>query len=187
VDEGKDQFRRQLDWFGGRVDVEQVHNLVAWEQHLPWLEDARAAGRIGRLGITHYDRGAFPELAQAMRSGRFETVQLPYNPVERECERELLPLAAELGLTVIVMRPLGGGGRRLLGREPDDHELEPLADFGIRTWAQALLKWVLSDDRTDVAIPATRRPERAAENAAAGSPPWFGPRERRLVERLAGS
>jgi aryl-alcohol dehydrogenase-like predicted oxidoreductase len=59
--------------------------------------------------------------------------------------------------------------------------------FGVETWAQALLKWALSDERVDVVIPATRRPEHVRENAAAGSPPWFGPAERRYVERLAGA
>jgi aryl-alcohol dehydrogenase-like predicted oxidoreductase len=49
-----------------------------------------------------------------------------------------------------------------------------------------LLKWVLSDERVDVAIPATKSPAHAQPNAAAGSPPWFGPEERELVERLAG-
>lgn len=39
VDEGREQFRRQLGWYG-RVDIEQVHNLAAWEEHLEWLEDA---------------------------------------------------------------------------------------------------------------------------------------------------
>jgi len=34
-------------------------------------------------------------------------------------------------------------------------------------------------------IPATRRPERAAANAAAGAPPWFDPEQRRLVESFA--
>ena len=81
------------------------------------------------------------------------------------------------------MRPLGEGA--LVRRAPSDEELAPLREFGIRTWAQALLKWVLSDERVDVAIPATSRPERTAENAAAGEPPWFGPDERKLVERLA--
>jgi aryl-alcohol dehydrogenase-like predicted oxidoreductase len=110
-------------------------------------------------------------------------VQLPYNPHEREVERELLPLAAELDVAVIVMRPLGGG--ELVRNTPTAADLAPLRPFGVETWAQALLKWVLSDERVDVAIPATGRPERTAENAAAGSPPWFGPDERRLVERLA--
>ena len=86
---------------------------------------------------------------------------------------------------MIVMRPLGEGA--LLRRRPSVEELAPLREFGVTTWAQALLKWVLSDERVDVAIPATSDPEHARENAAAGEPPWFGPEERRLVERLAGT
>jgi aryl-alcohol dehydrogenase-like predicted oxidoreductase len=181
------QARRQLDvqleWFGGFVDVEQVHNLVAWEQHLPWLEAERDAGRIGRIGVTHYSAGAFAELARALRTRRFDTVQLPYNPVVRACERELLPLAAELGVAVIVMVPLGSG--RLVSQPVSAAELEPLREFGVETWAQALLKWSLSDERVDLVVPATRRAAHAGENAAAGSPPWFGHDERRYVERLA--
>ena len=184
AEEGKAQFAAQLRWYG-RVETEQIHNLVAWEEHLPWLEQEREAARVGRLGVTHYAASAFGELARALRTGRFETVQLPYNPAERECERELLPLAAELGVAVIAMRPLGGGSGRLLGRQPSPRELEPLRELGVETWPQALLKWALSDERVDLVIPATRRPERARENAVAGSPPWFGPEERRLVERLA--
>jgi diketogulonate reductase-like aldo/keto reductase len=182
VAEGREQYRRQVEWFG-RVEIEQVHNLVAWQEHLEWLEVERDEGRIDRIGVTHYSSGAFGELAAALRTGRFDTVQLPYNPHERDVERELLPLAAELGVAVIVMRPLGGG--ELVRRTPSDAALAPLRAFGVETWAQALLKWVLSDERVDVAIPATGRPERTAQNAAAGSPPWFGPTERALVEELA--
>jgi diketogulonate reductase-like aldo/keto reductase len=179
VDEGREQYRSQVGWFG-RVEIEQVHNLVAWREHLEWMEEERDAGRIDRLGVTHYSARAFGELAEALRTGRFDTVQLPYNPHEREVERELLPLAAELGVAVIVMRPLGGGA--LARQSPDPAALREL---GVETWAQALLKWVLSDERVDVAIPATSRPGRCAENAAAGSPPWFEPEQRRLVEELA--
>jgi aryl-alcohol dehydrogenase-like predicted oxidoreductase len=184
VEQGRAQYADQLEWFGGHVEIEQVHNLVAWHEHAGWLEEERAAGRIGRIGVTHYAPGAFGELAEAMLNGRFETVQLPYNPHERESERELLPLAAELGLGVIVMRPLAEG--ELLQHEPPAAELAPLRDFGVESWPQALLKWVLSDERVDVAIPATKDPEHARVNSAAGSPPWFGPEERELVERLAG-
>jgi aryl-alcohol dehydrogenase-like predicted oxidoreductase len=177
------QYDDQLEWFGGRIDIEQVHNLVAWQEHLPWLEPERDAGLIARLGVTHYTSSAFGELARALRTGRFDVVQLPLNPIDRQSERELLPLAAELGIPVIVMEPLGAG--RLVRRPPPDEALEPLRPFGVETWAQALLKWVLSDERVDVAIPATTHPERVRENAAAGSPPWFGPEERRYVEKLA--
>lgn len=58
-------------------------------------------------------------------------------------------------------------------------------ELGVETWGQALLRWVLSDPRCTVAIPATSRSERATENAAAGSPPWLGSAERELVAELA--
>jgi diketogulonate reductase-like aldo/keto reductase len=180
VEEGREQFRRQLGWFGS-VDVEQIHNLQSWQDHLVWLVHERDGGRIGRLGVTHYADSALGELARALRTRRFDTVQIPLNPCERECERELLPLAAELGVAVIVMVPLGEG--ELVRRSPPP---EVLAELGVATWAQALLKLALSDERVDVVIPATRRPEHARENAAAGSQPWYDDEQRKLVERFAG-
>lgn len=118
-----------------------------------------------------------------MQTKRISAIQIPYNPQERDVERVLLPLAADLGLGVVVMRPFGEGS--LLRQPPSEGELRPLAAFGVHTWPQALLKWVLSDPRCHVAIPATSKPERMRENAAAGDPPWFGPEERAYVARLA--
>ena len=68
---------------------------------------------------------------------------------------------------------------------PSPEDLEPLRLFGIESWPQALLKWALSDSRVDVVIPGTRNSAHAVENSAAGSPPWLGAEERRLIERLA--
>jgi diketogulonate reductase-like aldo/keto reductase len=181
TEDARRQLANQLEWFG-RVDVEQIHNLVAWERHLPWLEAECGGGQIGKLGVTHYSAVSFEELGRALKTRRFDTVQVPLNPRERTCEQLLLPLAAALGVAVIVMRPFGEG--ELLAREPAPAELSPLAEFGVTTWPQALLKWALSDERVDLVIPGTRRPERVAENAAAGEPPWFGREERAYVESL---
>ncbi len=181
--DGRTQFRDQLGWYG-RVEIEQIHNLVLWREHLGWIERERDAGNVDRIGVTHYDATAFGGLAEALRTGRFDTVQIPYNPWERDAERVLLPLAAELGVAVIAMRPLGGWGNDARRRRAPSRE--QLAALGVETWAQALLKWALSDDRVDLVVPATSRPERTRENAAAGEPPFFGPEERAEVELLAG-
>jgi aryl-alcohol dehydrogenase-like predicted oxidoreductase len=178
------QIGQALEWFGGRVDLYQIHNLVAWHEHLPVLERLRDEGRIGAIGATHYSPGAFGELRRVMDTGRIAAIQIPYNPLERDVERDILPRAAALGLGVVVMRPFGE--RTLMRRVPDDKALAPLREFGVRTWAQALLKWILSDARCHVAIPATSSAGHALVNASAGTPPWFGPAERALVSRLAG-
>jgi diketogulonate reductase-like aldo/keto reductase len=84
---------------------------------------------------------------------------------------------------MVAMVPLGSG--RLVRSTPSRSELDPLREFGVETWAQALLKFVLSDRRVSCAIPATSNPDRMRENALAGEPPWFGDEERQYVAALA--
>ena len=181
--EAERQIERSLSYFGGRVELYQVHNLVAVERRLNTLHRLKDEGRVRAVGATHYSRAAFGDLMSVMRSGRVEFVQVPYNAAETAAAEGLLPLAEELGLGVIVMVPLGSG--RLVRRAPPQRDLEPLREFGVETWAQALLKFVLSDRRVSSAIPATTSPERMRENARAGEPPWFGEEERRYVAGLA--
>lgn len=157
----------------------QIHNLVEWPERLAWLERERDHGRVGLIGATHYMTNAFDELARLMRTRRIQAVQVPYNPGERDAEREILPLAEELGLGVVAMRPFAEG--QLLIR-PTHAEL---AELGVSSWAEALLKWTLSDRRIHVAIPATRSVAHVRANARAGADPVLDGDRRALVERIA--
>ena len=175
---GRAQAEKALGRFG-TIDVYQVHNLVNLPAQLALLEELRDQGRVRAVGATHYQESAFGELAQLMRSGRLDMVQIPYGPLRRAAERELLPLAESLGLGVLVMSPLQGG---ILDRRPPP---EVLAALGVETWAQAVLKWIASDPRVSTVLTATHRAERVAENAAGGAPPFFNSEQRDLVARVA--
>lgn len=182
--EAEQQITAALGYFDRRIDVYQVHNLLAWRKRLDQLQRLKDAGAVGIIGVTHYSSSAFDDLRLAMRDPRVQAIQIPYNPSQRAVESKILPAAADLGLGVIVMRPFGEGS--LLTPRMHAAALKPLAPFGIRTWPQALLKWILSDPRCHVAIPATSSPEHLRSNAAGGAGPWLGPDERRYIAKLAG-
>lgn len=179
------QIEASLKFFGGAIDLYQVHNLSRVEEVLPRILDLRSTGQVGKVGATHYRPHAFGDLAKLMESGKIDAVQIPYNARDREAELRLLPLAEELGLGVLVMEPLGTGG--LVQTSPPPELLPRLRHKGVETWGQVLLKWILSDPRVDVILPATARRGRPAENAKAGAPPWFDAEEREAVSAVFGS
>ena len=181
--EGREQIRRALAWYGGTVDLYQIHNLEAWSTHLPYLEELKAAGRIRAIGITHYSPSAFDRVAEVLDTGRVGAIQVPYNPSECLVEKSLLPLAEARGLGVILMRPLGQGA--LARTAPPARELRFLAEYGLTTWAQALLNWGVSDPRVSVTIPATRSVAHARDNCAVGMARRFDAEARERVAALA--
>ena len=180
--QGEQQIEQALEWYE-RVELYQIHNLLSYDDHLPFLQHLVEAGRVGAIGATHYLPGEMPRLVELMKAGDISTVQVPYHPLERTIEDELLPVAKDLDIGVIIMQPFKAG--ELFKRAPDPAQLAPLEEFGVRTWAQALLKWILSDERIHVVIPATSSPSRMGENAVAGRGPWFGAEQRDYIAALA--
>jgi diketogulonate reductase-like aldo/keto reductase len=163
------EMRRSMELMqsGPTIDLIQVHNLVDWRVHLETLRTWKAEGRVRYLGITHYTPSAHDELEAVMRAATPDFVQLDYALDDRAAERRLLPLAAELGIAVLVNRPLGGGGlaRRLQGRPLP----EWAASIGCETWSQILLKFVLAHPAVTCAIPGTANPGHMRANALAGT------------------
>jgi diketogulonate reductase-like aldo/keto reductase len=158
-------------WGVPRFDLLQVHNLLAWEDHLPMLFEMKAAGRLRYVGITTSHGRRHDEMARIMASQPLDFAQFTYNLADREAEQRLLPLARERGIAVIVNRPFRQGALlRRLAREP----LPPwAAEIDCTSWAQFALKFIVSHPAVTCAIPATTRVDHVRENvgAAAGRLP----------------
>src|SRR5258708_9039380 len=88
-----------------RLDLIQVHNLVDASTHLATLREWKKAGRVRYLGVTHYHAGAHADLANIIRPGDIDFVQVNYSLAEPDAERRLLPAAAESRTPGIVNRP----------------------------------------------------------------------------------
>lgn len=152
-----------------QVDLMQVHNLVDVQVHLETLREWKREGRIRYLGITHYSASHHGDVVRLLDSEALDFVQINYSVVEPEADRRILPLAAERGVAVIVNRPFGGGvALRRLARRP----VPPWAsEIGCTSWAQLLLKFIVSHPAVTTVIPATSRVEHLRDNMRAGDGP----------------
>ena len=167
-------------WGIPRFDLMQVHNLVDWREHLDILFAMKVAGEIRHVGITTSHGRRHDLLERVMREHPIDFVQLTYNVLDREPEDRLLPLAQDRGIAVIVNRPFRQ--KALIRR----FEGEPLPDWareiGASTWAQFILKYILSHPAVTVAIPATTQVDHVRENLAAAADPMPSePIRRRMV------
>ncbi len=162
------QMRASIDKLG-HVDLMQVHNLVDVETHLATLADWKAKGLVRYVGVTHYDESAYPAVDRVLQSHSLDFLQINYSAAEPESERRLLPLARERGVAVIANRPFAGGEvfRRLRALPLPDWA----AEIGAVSWAQVMLKFVLSHPALVAAIPGTRNPRHVLDNLGAGSGP----------------
>ena len=156
-------------WRVPRFDLLQVHNLLAWQEHLPTLMAMKAEGRLRYVGITTSEGRRHREFEQVMRDHPLDFVQFSYNVLDREAEARLLPLARDRRIAVIVNRPFRQGDlTRALARQPLPAWV---AEIGCSTWAQVLLKFILAHPAVTCAIPATSSVEHVRENLAAAHGP----------------
>jgi aryl-alcohol dehydrogenase-like predicted oxidoreductase len=149
-----------------KIDLMQVHNLVDARTHLATLRDWKEQGRIRYLGITHYNSSAYPEVAKLLRTEKVDFLQINYSLGEREAENEILPLAQERGVAVLINRPFGGGD--LFSRVRQKPLPEWAGEFDCTSWAQYLLKWIVAHPGVTCAIPATGNVRHLEDNMQAG-------------------
>jgi diketogulonate reductase-like aldo/keto reductase len=181
-DEGSTQIESsRRAWGVPRFDLLQVHNLVAWEEHLPTLFAMKAAGKLRYVGITTSHGRRHAEFERVMRSQPLDFVQFTYNILDREVEDRLLPLARERGMAVIVNRPFQRGD--LIRRYAGARLPAWAADIDCTSWPQFLLKFIVSHPAVTCAIPATSSVAHVVENlgAARGRLPDEALR-RRMIE-----
>jgi diketogulonate reductase-like aldo/keto reductase len=182
--DAREQVAEQLDrWRLPRFDLVQVHNLVDWRAHLDALRELKAEGRLRTIGITTSHGRRHREFERVMADEALDFVQLTYSLTHREAEARLLPLARERGLAVIVNRPYDGG--RLIKWLKRTERLPDWAvsEFGCRTWADFLLRFIVSHPAVTCAIPATTRVDHLDENMRAGQGPMPSPELRERMVR----
>jgi aryl-alcohol dehydrogenase-like predicted oxidoreductase len=164
---GITQIEQSLGRFQRRkIDLMQVHNLVDVETQMGALRESKSKGKIRYTGITYSEPQGFAEIERHMKLQHPDFVQINYSIVDRGAAQRILPLAQELRMGVIINRPFGSGGviRAVLGKP-----LPPwAAEFDCHSWAQFLLKWVVSHPAVTCVIPATNNPQHLEDNMGAG-------------------
>jgi diketogulonate reductase-like aldo/keto reductase len=177
--QGRDQIEEsRAHWGIRRFDLLQVHNLLAWEDHLPTLLAMKREGSVRYVGITTSEGRRHQELEQIMAGQPIDFVQVTYNVLDREVEKRILPLARERGIAVIANRPFRQGD---LIRWIQRHPLPSwAAEVGAANWAQFILKFIVSHPAVTCAIPATTSVVHVKENmgAATGTLPDAAMRRR---------
>src|SRR5262249_6544442 len=154
-------------WGVARLHLLPGHKLLSWDERLRTLLPVKAAGRLRYVGITTSEGRRHGEVERIMRAQPLDFVQVTYNILDRQVEDRILPLARDRGIAVIVNRPFREGE---LLRKLERHPLPGwAADIGCASWAQIILKFIVSHPAVTCAIPATTRVDHVRENMAAAT------------------
>lgn len=147
------------------IDLIQVHNLGDVATQLRILKEVKDAGRIRYLGVTTTNERQYPQLLDIMRNEPLDFIGIDYAVDNREVENEVLPLAAERRIGVLVYAPFG---RTRLWSRVAGRELPPwAAAFDASSWAQFFIKYAASHPAVTVVTPATSQARHMTDNLGA--------------------
>lgn len=151
-----------------RIDLLQAHNLNGWQKLLPVFREYRQARKIRYLGITTSQDAQYEDMLGVMRANELDFIQVDYSVGNRSAEEKILPLAQERGVAVLANMPLGGRRGTLLANVGGKALPAWAAEIDVTSWAQLLLKYVVSHPAVTCAIPGTTQLKHAEDNQAAG-------------------
>jgi aryl-alcohol dehydrogenase-like predicted oxidoreductase len=166
------QVERSFERIGKEtIDLIQVHNLGDPPTQLGILQELKEQGRIRYMGITSTSERRYPDLMQVMRDYPLDFIGVDYAVDNRSAAEEVLPLAQELGIGVLIYAPFGR--TRLWSRVSGREVPEWASEFDANSWAQFFLKFVIAHPAVTAATPATSKPHHMVDNlgAAAGRLP----------------
>jgi aryl-alcohol dehydrogenase-like predicted oxidoreductase len=162
------------------IDLMYVHNMVDIPTQLPTLEDFKARGKFRYIGISDTsDRQ--DELTKWL--DRLDFIEFAYAADSREAEKRLLPAAMDKGVACMIALPLGRG-RALSTVKGKDVPAWAKEELGVTSFAQLLLKFVISHPAVTAAIPSTLEPQHMAENLEAGRGPIPDAKQRTKIAAI---
>lgn len=151
------------------LDLMLIHNLHGLHELMPAYIRFRDEGRLRYIGMSTSTDTQYAEQMAAMREYPMDFIQVDYSIDNRNAADEILPLAQELGIAVMINVPFGG--RRNAGDTFARLAQIPLPDwateFDANSWAQVLLKYVVSHPAVNVAIPGTTNTRHLIDNQGA--------------------
>lgn len=150
------------------IDLMQVHSLRGVEVLLPVLREWKQAGRISYYGVTTSDEKQYDKLIKVLETEKLDFMQVDYSIANREVEKRILPLALDKGVATLLNFPFGGRrGDNVFAKTAG----KPLPDFAAEiqctSWAQILLKYLVSHPAVTCAIPGTIKVKHLEDNAGA--------------------
>lgn len=163
---GESQMQKSTDLMNaGVIDLMQVHNLRDVDVHMATIREWQEEGRIRYSGITHYTARAHRSMERAMQEHKPQFMQINYSMGEREAEQRVLPLAQDLGISVLINRPFMEG--RLFSAVRNRRLPDWVTEFA-QSWGQFFLKFIISHPAVTCVIPGTSKPHHMADNLGAG-------------------
>lgn len=162
-------FERSLEWLrGDRVDLLFAHFVSSVDATMPLMLDLKESGRARYIGITSVQSSQYPDVIAHMKKYPIDFLQIDYSLGNRDAADEILPLAADLGIAVMVAVPFGGGRNSLFAATRGKAVPEWAAEFGAKTWGQLFLKYVIAQKAVTCVIPGTTDVAHMADNQVAG-------------------